>query len=269
MAHALAINALGTALTLQVEDSHLRGRLQAVLADLQGHGCSTGPSRTVVVGGTGPWVVRCEVFDWESTTFDEALGAACGAVNLSAVDATPLLALHCAVLSRGDRTLVIPGRSGLGKSTLTAGLMQRGWAYVSDEALAFDRNTDLLVPYPRPLALSEWSFHTLGIRGGVRGMDGERLLRAADLGTAVARRPADVTDVLLLDPDRAAAPELRTDGPHRADVLAELFRRSFTHHQDVGYALRRLSAVVRGATMHRLTPGPPQATVELVDLSIH
>src|SRR5690606_19284506 len=56
---------------------------------------------------------------------------------------------------------VFPGAPGRGKSTLAAGLLMRGAAYLSDEFALLDPQTRLLVPYPKALCIKAGAFETL------------------------------------------------------------------------------------------------------------
>ena len=49
--------------------------------------------------------------------------------------------------------MALPGQTEAGKTTLTAGLVRAGLGYLTDEALAFDRETLLVQPYPKPLSI--------------------------------------------------------------------------------------------------------------------
>ena len=251
---AFSIHALGLAIGLTVEDPELGPALGLLLSDLAappGAVEEPAPERRVDVRGTGPWDVESVQHAGRATTIEQAVSHACAAVNLTATSGTPLLAYHCAVVTRGDRTLAVPGRSGLGKTTVAAGLMLRGWEYVSDEALAFDWETGALHGYPRPMGLSPWSMSALGITGGVPG-DGETLLRAVDLGSRTTVRPPAVSDVLIME-RRPGGLDLRLDGAHRQDALAALVPRGL--HPEPG---RRTGPV--GAHRDPATrPGsPPQ-----------
>jgi serine kinase of HPr protein (carbohydrate metabolism regulator) len=54
--------------------------------------------------------------------------------------APPGWLLHAATLEKGGRAYVFAGPSGAGKTTLTLGLMQRGWRLVTEEMTLIDRN---------------------------------------------------------------------------------------------------------------------------------
>ena len=61
-----------------------------------------------------------------------------------------LWAIHAGVVQWGKRTLLLPGGSHAGKSTLVAELLRRGAIYFSDEYALIDSD-GRVHPYPRPL----------------------------------------------------------------------------------------------------------------------
>lgn len=63
------------------------------------------------------------------------------------------LRMHAAAAVVDGRAVVLPGPMGAGKSTLVAGLVQRGFAYVTDEVVAIDPARGVVRPYPRPCSL--------------------------------------------------------------------------------------------------------------------
>lgn len=56
---------------------------------------------------------------------------------------------HAGVLTRGEATVLIQGESGAGKTTLTLGLIARGWLPLSDDAAIVDARTLGLRVFPR------------------------------------------------------------------------------------------------------------------------
>lgn len=64
------------------------------------------------------------------------------------------LFVHAGVVGWRGLAIVIPGRSGTGKSTLVAELVRRGAVYYSDEFAVLD-DTGMVHPYRRPLVLGE------------------------------------------------------------------------------------------------------------------
>jgi hypothetical protein len=61
--------------------------------------------------------------------------------------------LHAAVISRKDRSLVIVGESGAGKSTFCWDLCNAGFAYMSDELAPVNLDTLEIDAYPRAVCL--------------------------------------------------------------------------------------------------------------------
>ncbi len=59
-----------------------------------------------------------------------------------------LLWLHAAAIKRDDRCLLLTGPWGAGKSTLTIGLLEQGWHYLSDDIVPFDPATGCAHPFP-------------------------------------------------------------------------------------------------------------------------
>lgn len=256
--------ALGVRLDLHVEDVALAAVLGDLLVDVV-DGDRRGPADALVlVLGTGGWTIVSPGHLAEAGSREAAVSAALAAVNLTAVHSTRLLALHAAVLARQDRVLVVPAASGAGKSTLAACLLQRGWSYVSDEALCLRWDTGSVVPYPRPMSLSEWSASTASVRG-VAGHDGtaaELLVSATGAGWSRAGDVGPPTDVLLLS-RREGPPSL--EPVVRQDVVVELLRRSFTHFLDPARSLQLVSTVVTDARCRRLHLGDPRAAAALLD----
>jgi hypothetical protein len=135
---------------------------------------------TVVRRDARVWVETCgEVLGgWPDEM--EAARATRSYIELWAAEqSTEHVAVHAAVLAYNDAAIVLPGRSGIGKSTLALALIRAGAIYYSDEFAVFNRRAEVL-PYPRPLA--------------VRRIKGEsqvetKHLSPSQLGAAVGQRP--------------------------------------------------------------------------------
>jgi HprK-related kinase A len=63
------------------------------------------------------------------------------------------LVVHAASVERGGRAMILPGEPGAGKSTLTAGLVFRGWRLLSDELTLIKPGTAELAALARPISL--------------------------------------------------------------------------------------------------------------------
>jgi HprK-related kinase A len=67
------------------------------------------------------------------------------------------LIVHSAVVEHRGRALLLPANPGSGKSTLTAGLVKRGFRLLSDEHCLIRPEDGRIVPVPRPIALKNES----------------------------------------------------------------------------------------------------------------
>jgi hypothetical protein len=108
--------------------------------------------------------------------------------------------LHAAVVAQGSQALIISGPPGVGKTTLTLGLLENGLRFLSDDFCPIHKETRLVHPFPRSLWIS-----SLG-NPGVAPYSGGHLRRdkiplKPDLpGIAVADRPCQAKCLICLDP---------------------------------------------------------------------
>lgn len=64
---------------------------------------------------------------------------------------------HAAVIERNGFAVIMPAPPGTGKSTLCAGLVNRGWRLLSDELALISRENGQVVSIPRPVSLKNES----------------------------------------------------------------------------------------------------------------
>ena len=67
------------------------------------------------------------------------------------------LIIHAAVIERGGFAAILPAPPGCGKSTLCAGLVNRGWRLLSDELTLVGIDDGMILPLPRPVSLKNAS----------------------------------------------------------------------------------------------------------------
>lgn len=67
------------------------------------------------------------------------------------------LIIHGAVVEAGGYAAILPGGPGVGKSTLCAGLVSRGWRLLSDELVMVSTKDGRITPIPRPISLKNES----------------------------------------------------------------------------------------------------------------
>jgi len=82
------------------------------------------------------------------------------------------LFIHAGAVSWRGKALLLPGKSGSGKSELVAALLHLGADYLSDEFALLDRDGNVQA-FPRPLALRQ--------SGGSRRLRAEELMARTDL----------------------------------------------------------------------------------------
>jgi hypothetical protein len=109
--------------------------------------------------------------------------------------------IHAGVVAVEDRTIVLPGPSFAGKSTLVAALIRQGATYLSDEYAVLDEQ-GLVHPYPRPL-----SIRARDARRGHQSVPYDQV-RAEELGAATAEQalPVGLIAVLRFRPDAGWEP---------------------------------------------------------------
>jgi HprK-related kinase A len=71
------------------------------------------------------------------------------------------LVIHAAVVERDGRALLLPAPPGAGKSTLCAGLVDRGWRLLSDELTLLDPLTGSIAALARPVSLKNASIEVI------------------------------------------------------------------------------------------------------------
>lgn len=179
----------------------------------------------------------------------DLLPALVATINRSAVEGSQELAIHAGVVAMGGATIAFPAASGNGKSTLTAACLLAGFSYLSDEALVLDAN-GAVIPYPKPLALSQWSCEALGIDA-----EGEEtLVTAADLGAGVSRGGTGVTDIVVAEFGDAL--EELAPLPKSAAVSA-LLGLAFNHYKDPAGAFRMATEIAAKSHVWKLTYRDP------------
>jgi len=71
------------------------------------------------------------------------------------------LIIHAAVVEKNGRAVILPAPPGSGKSTLCAGLVNRGWRLFSDELALISMKNGSLIPIPRPVNLKNDSIEII------------------------------------------------------------------------------------------------------------
>ncbi len=153
-------------------------------------------------------------------------------VNRCATDAWSGILLHGgAVCDEAGRAVILVGSSGSGKSTLTAGLVDDGFGYLTDELIAARVGSDELHAYPRAITLKHGSRPIVPHLDPGRPGPGEPALSMWFVDPRRIRSDAVVStatvdSIVLLEPTGPEAP-LHVSAPSPAETLVDLVEETF------------------------------------------
>lgn len=151
------------------------------------------------------------------------------------------LQLHACVMEYNGQGVLLPADSGTGKSSLAAGLIQRGWRYLSDELALIDSRTRVVHPFPKALCIKESGFELLDSMGLnsaqhptylLRGRYPRLYLNPADVRPDCLGRPCQVRWCFFLARKGANRPWLRQ--PTTGETAMYMYRaglNTLAHHQ--------------------------------------
>jgi hypothetical protein len=190
-------------------------------------------------------------------------------LNQQATKAEYAVMSHAGGVERDGVGCVLPAHMEFGKTTLTTGLVRNGFAYLSDEAVAFDWETGEIDPYPKPLSIdpgSQFLFPELAPPPppGVDEMDSGQwqvppsLIRSGAVGSRCRAR-------YVVFPQYEADATTRLEPIPRSEGLVELAKNTFHFRDHARRALDSLARVIRGVDCYRLTVGDLDAACDLVD----
>ncbi|NOX57654.1 MAG: HprK-related kinase A [Planctomycetes bacterium] len=181
------------------------------------------------------------------------------------------LQLHAGVMERNGAGIVFPAAPGSGKTTLCAGLLSRGWRFLSDEFALID--TDGMVqPYPKALCIKEGSFTVmehLGLpmispRRYRKGQKGRvAYVNPLAMGVDAIGKACRLRHVVFPMFENGAKPALSSMS--RGETGFALSRLSFNLRQKGARGMDILTRTLRGATCHRLVSGNIDATCDLLE----
>lgn len=181
------------------------------------------------------------------------------------------LAVHAGVVARGGRAALFAAPPQHGKSTLTLGLVRRGWRYLSDEFALLEPSSGYVHPYPKAICVKEGSFavlNELGLSGGGRkfydkGKKGRvTFVRPSDCHEDAHGKVCPIGSVFFCRYEPGAAP--RVTRVSRADAVLRLTRVTFNFRKYRVRGVEMLADVVRNAECYELTSGELSKTCDLV-----
>ncbi len=273
--------------SIGVIDVSLRSNLEALVeeyASLYGPYTSGSPTedsipvsihaRRRIANRWGPFRIQGDDEDWiEVGRHHQVLPHLEWMVNWGVIRRRhDLVQIHAATLERDGKALILPGEPGSGKTTLAAGLLKRGWSYLSDEFALIEPGTGRVQPFPRAMCVKEPSFAVMR-RLGVP-LRCEKPYQKATKGRVAFLNPLDVR------PDAVGSPAVvrwvvfprfvsgaqpRQVELPRSRAVFDLARQCFNLHMFQGRGVSVLAALIRRASCHRMISGDIEATCDLIE----
>lgn len=176
--------------------------------------------------------------------------------NRHAIDDTPdLVLVHASAAVLDGRAIVMPGPMGAGKSTLVAALVRAGLGYVTDEIVALDPATGVVVPYPKYLSLGPALEHLVPeVRAGLHTVVGDqRLVSPEALRPGAVAPPAPPRVVVFPRYERDATTAVTRLRP--AAALAHLAQHAFHLDHDGPRVMATLAAAVERSSCFEMVSG--------------
>lgn len=181
------------------------------------------------------------------------------------------LMLHAAAVERNGRVLLLPASPGHGKTTLCAGLVHRGWRFLSDEFGLVRPGTRDAIPVPRPLPLKNASI------GVIRGFAPDAHLGPEIPGTrkgtvahlrppaaSIQRADEAAPIAAIVFPRWMTGAALALEPVRPGHAFMELATHAF-NYEVLGYdGFRTVRDIVGGAACHRLVYSDLEEAVALL-----
>lgn len=172
--------------------------------------------------------------------------------------------VHAAAVSREGGAVVLAAPMESGKSTTCAGLLRRGWSYLTDEAVAVDEE-GLLTPFPKAVTIdpgAQFLFPELA-RPALADYPTKWHVPAGEFPAAIASGRVRVS--ALLFPQYQADAETKLIPVTRAEAVTGLARSTFNFLDAPERNVRRLAALSRRARSARLVIGSLEQAVERIE----
>jgi hypothetical protein len=179
-------------------------------------------------------------------------------MNSRCIDSPHWLLTHASSISHDGEAALFAAHSESGKSTLATGLVRAGFAYVSDEAVAFDWSSGDIEPYPKPISLDEGSWGLFPeLDPSPRIGDGTPFTQwQVPVGAIGAGRVSPVCRARwVVFPKYEAGAETRLTAITRGEALVEWAKNTFRFNQQGREALTLLADLVPDVDCYRMVVG--------------
>jgi HprK-related kinase A len=170
------------------------------------------------------------------------------------------LVIHAAVIEKNGLGIVLPAPPGSGKSTLCAGLVNRGWRLLSDELALYDFENNLIYGMARPINLKNISIEvikafapnavfTKSIPDTTKGT--VALMRPPASGVARVREPVKPARIVLPKFSDGSESKLIWNG--RAETFMLLAQESFNYDVHGLQGFKALSTLLDQCECYKFT----------------
>ena len=181
---------------------------------------------------------------------------------------THLMLFHASAVERSGAALLFPAPMESGKTTLAAGLVRRGFRYLTDEAVAIDPTTLLVQPYPKALSVDPGSWEVLAdlrpqVHDKVQPYVGAQWQVAPNAIRPGAVAPA-CAPRFIIAPRYVHGAVTMLEPVSRAEALSMLAENSFNLAEMGVEAFAALGQVVRGCRGYRMTVGDLGEACQLI-----
>jgi hypothetical protein len=178
------------------------------------------------------------------------------------------LSIHAGAATRDGGAVIMPAGMDVGKSSITAALVQRGFGYLSDEVAAIDPMSGRAYPFPKRMWLDEATLRyfpglaeRLDDRRELTAQLDRRFVRPEDVEGSVGRE-APVRWIVFPTTDREGPPRLEPVA--RAAAVERLAQNAFNLYRYAERGVVLLTRVVTGAQAFELSGGTPPERAELI-----
>jgi hypothetical protein len=231
---------------------------------------------SLVTDAPGPWRHRLYIDGRRAVVHHDpayVLGYLLWHVNRQAVSrTTDRVLLHAAGVTRDGLGIVLAAEAEGGKTTLAAGLVKRGYGYLTDEAVAIDPDSLLIRPFAKSLSIDQGSWTVLpdlkpDLSPAVRPFVREQwhvpvtAIRSDALAESVPPR-------LILTPEYRAGEKTELQPLGRAETLVKLAKLTFDFRARPRRNLRVLADTLARCHCYRLVVGDLEAACELIDSAV-
>lgn len=182
------------------------------------------------------------------------------------------LQVHSAAMVRSGQGFLFVGNSGAGKSTIVAGLLSRGWGYLSDEFGLIEPETKYAHPFPKAVCIKAGAFELVKRlnlplwrrRHYVKALKGQvGYIKPADVGPQALAGPSPIRFVIF--PKYAGGVQPRLYRISRAQAAFALAGAALNRHEFGRRTVSLLGEIVRGAECLGLKSGRIDDTCDLIE----